>query len=201
MERPLSARTVPSGSTVSRSKPVRPSASRFTRSSQRQGLRRPVATPSRVCRSSTVSRSKGWLLRIGKCPGDLARHPHLGLVGPPRRPTGTAHVFIDRHEHSPLGVCAISRWEVVKRVERGRLRLPMPTSDWLHAALAYPGVRLRELSPDVAAEACSLPGDFHADPADQIIVATARHHGVGPVTLDERILRCSHVEVVGVKDH
>ena len=106
--------------------------------------------------------------------------------------------FIDRHEHSTLGVCAISCWEVAKLVERGRLRLPMPTSDWLHAALAYPGVRLLELSPDIAAEACSLPGDFHADPADQIIVATARHHGVGLVTLDERIRRYSRVEVVGV---
>lgn len=106
--------------------------------------------------------------------------------------------FIERHEQADLGVSAISCWEVAKLVERGRLRLPLPTSDWLHAALGYPGVRLLELSPDIAAEACSLPGEFHADPADQIIVATARHHRVGLVTLDERIRRYSHVEVVGV---
>ena len=106
--------------------------------------------------------------------------------------------YLERHEKATLGVSAISCWEVAKLVERGRLHLPTPTSDWLHAALAYPGVRLLELSPDIAAEACSLPGDFHADPAHQILVATARHHGVGLVTLDERIRRYSRVEVVGV---
>jgi hypothetical protein len=49
----------------------------------------------------------------------------------------------------------------------------MPTDQWLHAALAYPGVKLLELTPDIAADACSLPRSFHRDPADQIIVATA----------------------------
>jgi PIN domain nuclease of toxin-antitoxin system len=87
--------------------------------------------------------------------------------------------FIERHESATLGVSAISCWEVAKLVERGRLRLPMPTGDWLHAALTYPGVRLLDLTPDICVHSCSLPGDFHADPADQIIVATARHHRVG----------------------
>jgi len=107
--------------------------------------------------------------------------------------------FIERHEQSALGVSAISCWEVAKLVERGRLRLPMPTGDWLHAALAYPGIRLLELSPDVAVEACALPGTFHSDPADQIIVATARCHRVGLVTLDERIRRYPHIDVVGME--
>ncbi len=106
--------------------------------------------------------------------------------------------FIERHESSVLGVSAISCWEVAKLVERGRLRLPLPTGDWLHAALSYPGVRLLDMTPDICAESCSLPGDFHADPADQIIVATARHHRVGLVTLDERIRRYPHVQCVGV---
>lgn len=61
-------------------------------------------------------------------------------------------------------------------VERGRLRLPLPSDQWLPAALAYPGVRLLDLTPDITADACDLPGTFHSDPADQIIVATARHH-------------------------
>lgn len=114
-----------------------------------------------------------------------------------RLPTPTRS-FIERHEAAGLGVSAISCWEVATLVERGRLRVPMPTNDWLHAALSYPGVRLLDLTPDVSAEACSLPGDFHADPADQIIVATARHHRIGLVTLDERIRRYHHVQVVGV---
>ena len=105
--------------------------------------------------------------------------------------------FIERHESATLGVSAISCWEVAKLVERGRLRLPMPPGDWLHASLAYPGVRLLDLTPDISVEACSLPGDFHADPADQIIVATARHHRVGLVTLDARIRGYPHVQIAG----
>jgi PIN domain nuclease of toxin-antitoxin system len=105
--------------------------------------------------------------------------------------------FIERHESAMLGVSAISCWEVAKLVERGRLRLPMPTGDWLHAALAYPGVRLLDLTPDICVHSCSLPGDFHADPADQIIVATARHHRVGLVTLDARIRGYPHVQIAG----
>jgi hypothetical protein len=105
--------------------------------------------------------------------------------------------YLQRHEQATLGVSAISCWEVAKLVERGRLRLPMPTGDWLHAALSYPGIRLLDLSPDISAESCSLPGDFHADPADQIIVATARHHRVGLITLDERIRRYPHVQIAG----
>lgn len=114
-----------------------------------------------------------------------------------RLPTATRS-FIERHEAAGVGVSAISCWEVAKLAERGRLRLPMPTSDWFHAALSYPGVRLLDLTPDISAEACSLPGDFHADPADQIIVATARHHRIDLVTLDERIRCYAHVQVVGV---
>ena len=69
----------------------------------------------------------------------------------------------------------------------------MPTDQWLRAVLAYPGAKLLELTPDIAADACSLPGSFHRDPADQIIVATARHYGCELVTMDQRILSYPHV--------
>lgn len=128
----------------------------------------------------------------------LDTHIWVWWVHRDERLPARVRAVIERHEQAALGVSAISCWEVAKLVERGRLRLPMPTADWLRAALSYPGIRLLELSPDIAAEACALPGGFHADPADQIIVATARHHRVGLVTLDDRIRSYSHVEVVGV---
>lgn len=106
--------------------------------------------------------------------------------------------FIAQHETYHIGISAISCWEVAKLVERGRLRLPLPTDQWLHAALAYPGVRLLDLTPDIAADACNLPGKFHSDPADQIIVATARHHGSELVTMDQRILSYLHVPLARV---
>jgi PIN domain nuclease of toxin-antitoxin system len=114
-----------------------------------------------------------------------------------RLPTKTRS-FIAQHETRHIGISAISCWEVAKLVERGRLRLPLPTDQWLHAALAYPGVRLLDLTPDIAADACNLPETFHSDPADQIIVATARHYRSELMTMDQRILSYQHVPLARV---
>lgn len=82
--------------------------------------------------------------------------------------------YLQKNEEGGLGVCAISCWEVAKLVEGSRIKLSLPASDWLAAALAYPGIRLLALSPEVSVESTQLPGAFHRDPADLIIVATAR---------------------------
>ena len=98
------------------------------------------------------------------------------------------------NESFGLGISAISCWEVAKLVECGRLSLPCPVMDWLEQALAYPGIRLLDLTPRIAVESTQLPGVFHRDPADQIIVATARIHGCPLVTADTLILNYPHVE-------
>jgi PIN domain nuclease of toxin-antitoxin system len=82
--------------------------------------------------------------------------------------------LIEDNEDDEIGVGTISLWEVAKLVELGRLVLPVALGDWFRDALAYPGVTLVELTPDIAIESTQLPGRFHRDPADQIIVATAR---------------------------
>ena len=93
-----------------------------------------------------------------------------------------------------LGVCAISCWEVAKLVERGRLALTIPVEFWLAQAL-QPPVLLLPLSPEVAAGSTQLPGSFHRDPADQLIVATARHYDCPLVTLDGLIRAYPHVRL------
>lgn len=103
--------------------------------------------------------------------------------------------FIQQNEASGIGVSAISCWEVAKLVERGRLTLPVSISQWLTQALAYPGVRLLPLSPEVSVEATRLPGTFHRDPADQIIVAAARLYNNSLVTVDQAIRAYPHVQV------
>lgn len=102
--------------------------------------------------------------------------------------------YIQQQEGHGLGVSAISCWEVAKLVERGRLTLPVALGDWMSQALGYPGVRLLELSPQVAIESTQLPGTFHRDPADQIIVATARIYNCPLVTLDQNIRAYLHVQ-------
>ena len=109
--------------------------------------------------------------------------------------SASIRTLIDFSEADGIAVSAISCWEVAKLVELGRLTLPCPVFDWLHQALSYPGVRLIELSPRICVESTQLPGEFHRDPADQIIVATARILDASLVTIDGKILRYPHVEL------
>ena len=92
-----------------------------------------------------------------------------------------------------LGVSIISCWEVAKLLQLGRLSLSIPVLQWIRRGLARRNVLLLELTPEIAVESSQLPGAFHRDPADQIIVATARIHGIPLLTADARILNYSHV--------
>lgn len=105
--------------------------------------------------------------------------------------------FISSSENDLIGVSAISCWEIAKLVERKRLELPLELEIWFEYALNYPGVQILALSPEIAVESTRLPGDFHRDPADQIIVATARIFNCPLITADQKILRYQHVNSVG----
>ena len=94
-----------------------------------------------------------------------------------------------------LAVSAISCWEVAKLAEKGRLTLPNPVRDWLEQALGPSGIQLLPLTPAIAAESTRLPGGFHRDPSDQIIVATARVHDLPLVTVDADIRAYPHVRI------
>jgi PIN domain nuclease of toxin-antitoxin system len=80
-------------------------------------------------------------------------------------------------------------------VESHRLRLPCAIAEWFEQALAYPGIQLLNLTPQIAIESTQLPGTFHRDPADQIIVATARVYDYLLVTADKKILDYPHVKL------
>jgi len=83
-----------------------------------------------------------------------------------------------------VAISAISCWEVAKLVEKGRLVLTRPIEQWMPVALSAPGLVLLPLSPAIAVESTKLPGAFHKDPADQIIVATSRLHALPLATCD-----------------
>ena len=101
--------------------------------------------------------------------------------------------IIQDNVQSGLGVSAISCWEVAKLVEYGRLELACVVEEWMEQAMAYPGLQLLELTPQIAIESTKLPGSFHRDPAGQIIVATARVYDIPLLTADRRILQYQHV--------
>jgi PIN domain nuclease of toxin-antitoxin system len=87
-----------------------------------------------------------------------------------------------------LRLSAISLWEVGMLVAKQRLVVSLPCQDWVRQALQVPGLSLVPLTPEIAVQASFLPGEFHGDPADRIIVATARATGAVIVTADQRIL-------------
>ncbi|MGB7203159.1 MAG: type II toxin-antitoxin system VapC family toxin [Pyrinomonadaceae bacterium] len=104
--------------------------------------------------------------------------------------------LIRSHESKEIGISAISLWEVAKAVELKRLTLSRPVSEWLVFALDAPGIILLPLTADIAVESTQLPGKFHKDPFDQLIVATARIYDAPLVTSDSEILSYPHVKLL-----
>lgn len=90
-----------------------------------------------------------------------------------------------------LYVSAITPWEIAMLVNKGRLSFGQEIGAWLRIALSMPGIQMVPLSIEISVASTQLPGDFHADPADRIIVATARHLGATLVTEDKLILTYS----------
>jgi len=93
-----------------------------------------------------------------------------------------------------LWISLISAWEVAKKVEKQQLVLDRPVDQWLDEAVSAEGLSVRELTRPILVESCQLPQPFHGDPADQIIVATARHYNAVLVTKDQQIRRYPHVQ-------
>ncbi len=96
-------------------------------------------------------------------------------------------------EDGVLMLSAISIWEVCKLVEKGRIRLFEDLEAWVDAALDVPGLRVIPLDLRVFHRSTTLPQPFHSDPADQMIVATARIHDAVVVTRDSSIRGYPHV--------
>jgi len=92
-----------------------------------------------------------------------------------------------------LGLSAITLWELAKMVERGRLEIDRPLDLWLEELETHPLLTVSPITARIAAESVRLGEDFHKDPADQIIVATARCLGLQLITADERIRRWGRV--------
>lgn len=126
----------------------------------------------------------------------LDTHIWVWWVDGSRRLTNGQLEYIHQYGPEGLGLSVISCWEVAKLVEGERLELTCPVRDWIAQALAYPGIHLLALTPEIAIASTQLPGAFHRDPADQLIVATARLHDSLLLTADAKILNYSHVETL-----
>lgn len=119
----------------------------------------------------------------------LDTHVLVWLLNGSDRISATVYSHIERAaKQDLLFVSAITPWEVAMLVAKGRLSLNRDVADWIDAALSLPGIHLEPLSPTVAVSSTRLPGQVHPDPADRILLATARSIDATLVTADERML-------------
>jgi PIN domain nuclease of toxin-antitoxin system len=93
-------------------------------------------------------------------------------------------------------VSSISAWEIALLIQKGRLVLSMNVDDWLQTVAEIDAIAFVSVDTDIALQSTRLPGKFHADPADRMIVALARHHAVPLLTADKKIRAYRHVKTV-----
>jgi PIN domain nuclease of toxin-antitoxin system len=124
-------------------------------------------------------------------------------TGAPLATAAIEAVFNAGHDRG-IFVSPISAWEIGLLSRPGPRRASsldfvLDPKAWLARIMANPGVRLAPFDQEIAVDASFLPGDLHNDPADRIIIATARKLGAPVVTRDRRIIdyaRAGHVEVI-----
>ncbi|MPY87837.1 MAG: PIN domain-containing protein [Luteitalea sp.] len=127
----------------------------------------------------------------------LDTHAWVWWVTADRRLSRRASAIIRRSvRHDSVWISVISIWEVAKKVEKKQLVLDRPLRQWMDHATTVPGLVLAELVPPILIESCELPQPFHGDPADQMIVASARHHRTPLVTRDRKLREYPHVQTI-----
>jgi PIN domain nuclease of toxin-antitoxin system len=128
----------------------------------------------------TASRSPLLLIDTHTLIWMVEQTPQLGVQ--------TAEALNRAGRENRIAVSAITPWEIGLLVSKGRLQLGSDVMQWIRTALGKPGVRLVPLEPEIAVASTRLPFEMHADPADRLLVATARHLGATLVTADGALL-------------
>lgn len=120
----------------------------------------------------------------------LDTHAWIWIVtGFDRMAKGSSRKIVEASfSEKALAISAISLWELSMLEAKGRLALSEPCLDWIQQSVEKLQLEILEISPEIAVESSRLPGGFHGDPADRIIVATARKSRRTLVTQDELIL-------------
>lgn len=93
-------------------------------------------------------------------------------------------------------ISSISSWELAMLVRKGRVALSMDVEEWLSVVSRIEAIRFVPVDNEIAVKSTELPGEFHKDPADRIIVATARKFAAPVVSADEKIHSYPHVRTI-----
>ena len=110
------------------------------------------------------------------------------LLQPEELSEEVRHTINVAQENLELFLSSISLWEMAMLKFKKRINIYEPMKDFLESITNINGLSIKDISPDVAAESILLMDNFHGDPADRIIVATAKCYGATLLTRDQKIL-------------
>jgi hypothetical protein len=99
-------------------------------------------------------------------------------------------------ENREIYISIISCWEIAKLVEYERLKFTLPISEWMNIALESTNIKILPLDLPIILDSTNLPGNFHKDPADQLIVATSRTLDIKLLSDDEKIKNYKYVNLI-----
>lgn len=127
----------------------------------------------------------------------LDTHVWIWWLNDPRTLSATAVKAIEKERlEGSIFVSSISVWEMAMLLARRRLVLSMGIREWVAKCELLPFLEFVPVSNSIAMRAVDLPGPFHTDPADRIIVATALAKGAFVITKDDKILSYPHVRSI-----
>jgi PIN domain nuclease of toxin-antitoxin system len=125
----------------------------------------------------------------------LDTHVVLWLTVKPERLSKAAARAIKRAERSDgVAIASITLWEIAQLIDDGRVKVQGTTERFLESLCQSPGLSVLPITPEVATLAFQFPPDFPRDPADRLIGATARAHGMTLVTKDQPIQDCPLID-------
>jgi len=124
----------------------------------------------------------------------LDTHVFIWLASSPEELSKAARELIQRHP-SAIYLSAVSAWEIVMLVKRGRLQLPFATEEYIDRAISGHGIHDLPLSRYTAQASVQLP-DIHSDPFDRILIAEALERGMILLSKDQTIARYPDIRVV-----
>jgi len=111
-------------------------------------------------------------------------------------PKNTKRIILNAQKRNNIYISSISIWEIAMLVKYGRLLITIPLSDWIKKLESAPFIKFIPIDNTIAEHSVNLPGEFHKDPADRIIVATSRILNIPVITSDQKILQYPHVKSI-----
>lgn|SRR3989344_8606229 len=127
----------------------------------------------------------------------LDTHVLIWLVSNPEKLSKKAKKLIDNEiKKRPLLVSSISVWEIFMLMQKRRLILTLDSNTWMEKVEQLPFLQFVPIDNTIASKSVILPNLIHQDPADRMIIATARENGATLITSDKKILLYRNVKSV-----